>query len=115
MIVAGGVLAIDAKPGLSASYRTRVRPFDRIIVPRYLVTAGLASASYVLGAFGAWYETPCSSAPRSTFVRQAAAETTAGWGPTISTGTGEFAASAVAVLPTMDFESPLPRLPTARM
>lgn len=57
LIVAGGVLAIDAKPGLAAFYRTRVRPLDRVIVPRYVVTAAIVSASYVLGAFGAWYET----------------------------------------------------------
>jgi ABC-2 type transport system ATP-binding protein len=57
VIVAAGVLAVDAKPGLSAFYRTRVRPFDRVVVPRYVVSATIVSLSYLLGALGAWYET----------------------------------------------------------
>ena len=57
LIIAAGVLAVDAKPGLSAFYRTRVRPFDRVIIPRYLITATIVSLSYILGALGAWYET----------------------------------------------------------
>jgi len=57
LIIAAGILAIDAKPGLSAFYRTRVRPFDRVILPRYVITAAVVSLSYTLGAIGAWYET----------------------------------------------------------
>ncbi|HEX2851300.1 MAG TPA: hypothetical protein VHN98_12130 [Acidimicrobiales bacterium] len=57
VVIAAGILAIDAKPGLSAFYRTRVRPFDRVVVPRYVVTAGVVSGCYVLGALAAWYET----------------------------------------------------------
>jgi ABC-2 type transport system permease protein len=57
IIIAAGVLTVDAKPGLAAFYRTRVRPFDLVIIPRYLVSATIVSVSYSLGAFGAWYET----------------------------------------------------------
>jgi ABC-2 type transport system permease protein len=57
VIIAAGVLAIDAKPGLSAFYRTRVRPVDRVVLPRYTVTASAVSGAYVLGALAAWYET----------------------------------------------------------
>jgi ABC-2 type transport system permease protein len=57
IVVAAGVLAVDAKPGLSAFYRTRVRPFDKVILPRYAVTAIVVSLSYVIGALAAWYET----------------------------------------------------------
>jgi ABC-2 type transport system permease protein len=57
IVVAAGVLAVDSKPGLSAFYRTRVRPFDRVILPRYVVTATVVSLGYVIGALAAWYET----------------------------------------------------------
>lgn len=57
IVIAAGILAIDARPGLSAFYRTRVRPFDRVVLPRYVVSASVVSGCYVLGALGAWYET----------------------------------------------------------
>ncbi|HET7490062.1 MAG TPA: hypothetical protein VFJ85_19215 [Acidimicrobiales bacterium] len=57
VVIAAGALAVDAKPGLSTFYRTRVRPFDRVILPRFGVTAGAVAGSYVLGAVAAWYET----------------------------------------------------------
>lgn len=57
LIIAAGILSIDAKPGLAAFYRTRVRPFDRVVLPRYVLTSAVVSASYVLGALCAWYET----------------------------------------------------------
>lgn len=57
VVVAAGVLALDARPGLAAFYRTRVRPVDRVLVPRYVVTSAVISGSYVLGAASAWYET----------------------------------------------------------
>jgi ABC-2 type transport system permease protein len=57
LVVAAGVLAVDANARLSAFYRTRVRPFDRVILARYAVTAAAVSMSYLLGALSAWYET----------------------------------------------------------
>lgn len=57
VVIAAGILAIDAKPGLAAFYRTRVRPFDRVILPRYVVIAGVVTVGYILGALAAWYET----------------------------------------------------------
>jgi len=57
VIVAAGVLAFDAKPGLAAFYRTRVRPVDRVVLPRFTMTSTAVSVAYVLGALAAWYET----------------------------------------------------------
>jgi ABC-2 type transport system permease protein len=57
LVIAAGILAVDARPGLAAFYRTRVRPFDRVLFPRYVVTSTVVSGSYVLGALAAWYET----------------------------------------------------------
>jgi ABC-2 type transport system permease protein len=57
LIIAAGTLAVDARPSLAAFYRTRVRPFDRVVLPRYVVTSVAVSGSYALGAAAAWYET----------------------------------------------------------
>ena len=57
VIVAAASLAIDAKPGLAAFYRTRLRRPARLVLPRYLTITAAAITAFALGTLGAWYET----------------------------------------------------------
>ena len=57
VIVAAASLAIDARPGLAAFYRTRLRRPTRLVLPRYLTITAAAIAAFALGTLGAWYET----------------------------------------------------------
>ena len=57
MIVAAASLAIDARPGVAAFYRTRLRRPTRLVLPRYLTITAAAIAAFALGTLGARYET----------------------------------------------------------
>lgn len=57
VIVAASALALDARPGLSAFYRTRVGHLRALVLSRYVVVAAAGSVSFVLGVLAAWYET----------------------------------------------------------
>jgi ABC-2 type transport system permease protein len=57
VVVAAGALALDATPGLSLFYRTRVQRVSTLLLPRVVVPAVAAVAAYALGAAAAWYET----------------------------------------------------------
>lgn len=54
---AAGALCIDATPTLATFYRTRVDSIRALLIPRYLVMAGAAVLSLLLGTLAAWYET----------------------------------------------------------
>src|ERR1022692_2787725 len=57
VIVAAASLAIDARPGVAAFYRTRLRRPTRLVLPRYLTITAAAIAAFALGTLGARYET----------------------------------------------------------
>lgn len=57
VVVASSACAIDARPALSAFYRTRAASFWRLLCPRVAVVAGAGVAAYLLGLLAAWYET----------------------------------------------------------
>lgn len=57
LVVAAGALAFDARPELSAFYRTRVRSMRALMLPRWAVTTVAACVAFVLGSLAAWYET----------------------------------------------------------
>lgn len=57
VIVAAYSLAIDAKPSLSAFYRTRITSVSTLIMPRFVIVTSVTLVSYVLGLLVAWYET----------------------------------------------------------
>jgi ABC-2 type transport system permease protein len=57
VIVVAASLAIDARPGLAAFYRTRLRRPTRLVLPRYLTITAAAIAALALGTLAAWYET----------------------------------------------------------
>jgi ABC-2 type transport system permease protein len=57
VIVAAASLAIDARPGLAAFYRTRLLRPSRLVLPRYLTITAAVIAACALGTLGAWYET----------------------------------------------------------
>jgi len=57
VVVAAGALAFDAVPEMGVFLRSRVPDIRRILAPRFLVTVGAVSASFILGSLAAWYET----------------------------------------------------------
>jgi ABC-2 type transport system permease protein len=57
VIVASASLAFDARPALSAFYRTRLRSSARLVLPRMVVVAVATAATLALGFLGTWYET----------------------------------------------------------
>lgn len=54
IIVGVAALAVDARPELAAFLRTRVPRAWTLLLPRYLVTLGVAAAALVLGTGVAW-------------------------------------------------------------
>lgn len=54
VIVGAGSLAVDARPEIAAFLRTRVTQARRLIMPRYVVTTGLAVAALAVGTAVAW-------------------------------------------------------------
>jgi ABC-2 type transport system permease protein len=54
--VAAGALALDGNPAMAAFLRTRVQPVWRLLVPRYVLAAGLTAGGFTLGAVAAWYQ-----------------------------------------------------------
>ena len=57
VIVAAATLAIDAQPGLSMFYRSRVRQSAKLMLPRYVVVSTASTVTLLLGTLAAWYET----------------------------------------------------------
>jgi ABC-2 type transport system permease protein len=57
IIVAAGILAVDARRGLATFYRTRASGPFTLIWPRFVATTLLAVTAYVLGTAAAWFET----------------------------------------------------------
>jgi ABC-2 type transport system permease protein len=57
IVVAAGILSIDAHRGLATFYRTRVSGPFVLIWPRFVTTAALAMVAYLLGTAAAWFET----------------------------------------------------------
>ncbi len=55
--VAASAYNFDARPGLSAFFRTRVPSMWRLIAPRFAANAAAGVAAYLLGTLAAWYET----------------------------------------------------------
>jgi ABC-2 type transport system permease protein len=54
---AAGALSFDTRQGLATFLRTRVTSMWQLVLPRCAVNAAAATVAYVLGTFGAWYET----------------------------------------------------------
>jgi len=57
IVVAAGILSIDAHRGLATFYRTRVATPLKLLWPRFLATTTLAVTAYALGTAAAWFET----------------------------------------------------------
>lgn len=57
VLIAAAALCVDAKPGLSIFYRTRVRRRSDLVLPRYTVIAASGVLTYLAGWGAAWYET----------------------------------------------------------
>lgn len=57
VVVAAATLALDARPGLAAFYRTRIQGRAMLVLPRYLTVTAASIAALALGTIGAWYET----------------------------------------------------------
>ncbi len=55
--MAASAYNFDARPGLSAFFRTRVPSMWRLIMPRFAASAAAGVAAYLLGTLAAWYET----------------------------------------------------------
>jgi ABC-2 type transport system permease protein len=55
--VAASAYNFDARPGLSAFFRTRVPGMWRLVAPRFAASAAAGVAAYLLGTLAAWYET----------------------------------------------------------
>lgn len=55
--VAASAYNFDARPGLSAFFRTRVPSMWRLVAPRFAASAAAGVAAYLLGTLAAWYET----------------------------------------------------------
>jgi ABC-2 type transport system permease protein len=55
--VAAMALAVDARPGLAAFYRTRQRSVGSWVLPRWLATTLAACVAWTLGLLAATYET----------------------------------------------------------
>lgn len=54
VVVAAGALAVDARPEVAAFLRTRITRARVLVVPRYVVVAGVAAAALVGGMGLAW-------------------------------------------------------------
>jgi ABC-2 type transport system permease protein len=50
-------MSFDTRPGLATFLRTRAGRLRELVTPRFAVHAAAATAAYVLGSLGAWYET----------------------------------------------------------
>jgi ABC-2 type transport system permease protein len=57
IVIAAGVLSLDARRGLATFYRTRAAGPFRLIWPRFVATSALSLAAYLLGTAAAWFET----------------------------------------------------------
>ncbi len=57
VVVAASACAVDARPALSAFYRTRAGSFWQLLYPRAAVAACAGVGAYWLGLAAAWYET----------------------------------------------------------
>lgn len=57
VIVAASALTLDARPGLSVFYRTRVRRHADLVMPRFVTSAVAAVAAWTAGTLAATYET----------------------------------------------------------
>jgi ABC-2 type transport system permease protein len=57
VVVAAASLSVDARPSLSAFYRTRLRRPVLLLLPRYLTTTVASLVALAVGTLGAWYET----------------------------------------------------------
>lgn len=57
VVVAAYACAVDSNPALSVFYRTRVKRFSTLIVPRVAVSAAGVVVGYLIGLLVAWYET----------------------------------------------------------
>jgi ABC-2 type transport system permease protein len=55
--VAASAYNFDARPGLSAFFRTRVVSMWRLMAPRFAASAAAGVVAYLLGTLAAWYET----------------------------------------------------------
>jgi len=55
--VAASAYNFDARPGLSAFFRTRVPSMWRLLAPRFAANAAAGVLAYLLGTLAAWYET----------------------------------------------------------
>jgi ABC-2 type transport system permease protein len=55
--VAASAYNFDARPGLSAFFRTRVPGMWRLVAPRFAASAAAGVLAYLLGTLAAWYET----------------------------------------------------------
>ena len=55
--MAASAYNFDARPGLSAFFRTRVPSMWRLTAPRFAASAAAGVAAYLLGTLAAWYET----------------------------------------------------------
>lgn len=57
LIIAAYSLAIDAKPSLSAFYRTRTTKASILLLPRFTVMSAATLGAFMVGTLTAWYET----------------------------------------------------------
>ena len=57
VVIAAYAYAVDSNPALSVFYRTRVKRFSALILPRVTVSAGGVVVGYLVGLLVAWYET----------------------------------------------------------
>lgn len=55
--VAAAALAVDARKEMAVFLRSRVPAPGRLMLPAFVVNAGVASAAFLLGTLAAWYET----------------------------------------------------------
>lgn len=55
--VAASAYNFDARPGVSAFFRTRVQSMWRLVAPRFAASAAAGVVAYLLGTLAAWYET----------------------------------------------------------
>ena len=55
--VAASAYGFDARPGLAAFFRTRVRGMWRLVAPRFTAYAVGGAVAYLIGTLAAWYET----------------------------------------------------------
>lgn len=65
VIVAAATMAVDARPGVAAFYRTRLRRPAQLVLPRYVVVTAASIAALALGTFGALFETSVLIGPVS--------------------------------------------------